>query len=109
MTRDNKKAHKAEKKLEVTLGGYKKRASALQAEIVGHQVQAQEKRLELRCFEMLHQQEGLARPQRLSAMSALVSEQSAREAELQGRYAELLRTRDGLLEQLQQRQNGAGH
>ena len=33
-------------------------------------------------------------------MGALVSEQSVREAELQGSYAELLRKRDNLLEQL---------
>ena len=59
-----------------------------------------EKRLELGCFEMLQQQEALARPQRLAQMGTLVSEQSVREAQLQASYAELLRKRDSLLEQL---------
>ena len=59
-----------------------------------------EKRLELGCFEMLQQQEALARPQRLAQMGTLVSEQSVREAQLQAEYAELLRKRDSLLEQL---------
>ena len=59
-----------------------------------------EKRLELGCFEMLQQQEGLARPQRVAQMGTLVSEQSAREGQLQASYAELLRKRDALLEQL---------
>ena len=49
---------------------------------------------------MLQGQEALARPQRLAQMGTLVSEQSVREAELQASYAELLRKRDGLLEQL---------
>ena len=59
-----------------------------------------EKRLELGCFEMLQQQEALARPQRLAQMGTLVSEQSVREAQLQASYAELLRKRDSLLELL---------
>ena len=59
-----------------------------------------EKRLELGCFEMLQQQEALARPQRLAQMGTLVSEQSVREAQLQASYAELLRKRDSLLAQL---------
>jgi len=100
MTRDNKKAQKVEKRLELTLGGYRKRAATLRAEIVNKQQACHEKRLELGCFEMLQQQEDLARPQRLAQMGVLVSEQSVREAQLQAEYAELLRKRDSLLEQL---------
>ena len=37
MTRDNKKAQKVEKRLELTLGGYRKRAAALRSEIVDKQ------------------------------------------------------------------------
>ena len=65
-----------------------------------HLQACREKRLELSCFEMLQQQEALARPQRLAQMGTLVSEQSVREAELQASYAELQRKRDSLLEQL---------
>ena len=71
------------------------------AHVLAPRLQAcREKRLELSRFEMLQQQEALARPQRLAQMGTLVSEQSVREAELQASYAELLRKRDGLLEQL---------
>ena len=104
MAKDSKKCAKVEKKLDVTQGGYKKRAAALASQLVATQAEVREKRIELACFEALHAQEGLARPQRLSQMAALLSEQTRREAELQTRYAELLRTRDGLLERAQPRQ-----
>jgi len=100
VTRDHKKAQKVEKKLDLTLGGYRKRAATLRTEIVDKQQACREKRLELSCFEMLQQQEALAQPQRLAQMGTLVSEQSVREVELQASYAELLRKRDSLLEQL---------
>jgi len=100
VTRDNKKAQKVEKRLELTLGGYRKRTATLRTEIVDKQQACHEKRLELGCFEMLQQQEALARPQRLAQMGTLVSEQSVREAQLQASYAELLRKRDSLLAQL---------
>lgn len=98
MTRDAKRAGKLEKKLEVTLGGYRKRSSALRAQLVGQQQALQEKGIELACFEGLAGRERLARPQRLNALEALVKEQSEREAELQARYAELARTKRTLTE-----------
>jgi len=100
MSRDAKKAAKVEKKLDVLLGGYKKRAASLAAEIQSKQQLLQEKRIEHGCFVGLQQQEALALPQRLKEIGALVAEQRAREAQLQTRYAELHRARQTLLEQL---------
>jgi pre-mRNA-splicing factor CDC5/CEF1 len=100
MQRDAKKATKAEKKLETLLGGYRKRAAALEKKCQGQQAAVREKQVELGCFEALRRSEGLARPQRLSAMEAFAREQLEREAQLQARYAELQRKRLTLREQL---------
>ena len=56
---------------------------------------------QLGCFEGLAQQESLARVQRLGALESLVKEQKGRETDLQDRYAELVRTRLTLQEELQ--------
>ena len=96
MERDAKKAAKLEKKLDVTLGGYKKREGALRAELLRLQQELQQKTIEAACFAKLHSNEALAVPQRLSQMAALVSEQTAREAELQARYKQLSAERQAL-------------
>jgi len=103
MARDAKKAGKAEKKLEVLLGGYKKRAAALAKEMDKGHTALLEKRIELACFQALMAREGLAGPQRASDLEAMVSLQVAKEDALQERYAELLRTRDTLHAQLRSR------
>jgi len=100
MARDAKKAAKIEKKLDVLLGGYKKRASALAADLQEKQQLVRDKDIELNCFKQLQGHEAIALPQRLSEMQALVGEQTAREAELQAKYAELERMRLTLREQL---------
>jgi len=105
MARDGKKAQKVEKKLELLLGGYKKRSASLSSSAVALHTTVQEKRVELTCFEALRAREALAAPQRLSDLSALLSEQTAREAELQAEYAELKATRALLASQLKQRAN----
>ena len=89
-----------EKKLDVLLGGYKKRAAALANEIQEKQTLLQEKSIELNCFKGLQGHEAVALPQRLSEMTALVTEQQEREASLQATYAELSRMRQTLREQL---------
>eukprot|EP00900_Chrysochromulina_parva_P019982 jgi/Chrpa1/27986/Chrysochromulina_OHIO_Genome00013136-RA len=108
MARDQKKATKIEKKLEVTLGGYRKRAKAVAAEIEQQHDAIAEKKLQLNCFERLAQGEALARPQRLGELEALVKAQAEREKVLQTRYAELLRVRQTLREQLQALRARAG-
>ena len=108
MAKDQKKATKIEKKLEVTLGGYRKRAKAAAAEMEQQHDAIAEKKLQLNCFERLAQGEALARPQRLGALEGLVTAQAEREKVLQARYAELLRVRQTLREQLQALRARAG-
>ena len=99
MSRDAKRAGKLEKKLELLLGGYRKRASTLAGKCQAKQVSIRDKEIELACFAALEGSEQLARPQRLMAMESLVREQRVREQVLQLRFAELTRTRLTLLEQ----------
>jgi pre-mRNA-splicing factor CDC5/CEF1 len=108
MAKDQKKATKIEKKLEVTLGGYRKRAKAAAAEMEQQHDAIAEKKLQLNCFERLAQGEALARPQRLGELEGLVTAQAEREKVLQARYAELLRVRQTLREQLQALRARAG-
>lgn len=98
MSRDGKKAAKVDKKLALTLGGYKKRASALSAKLGEQQQVVADKRMELACFQKLAGQESLALPQRERELTTLLSEQNAREAQLQTRFSELNRLRKTLLE-----------
>ena len=108
MAKDQKKATKIEKKLEVTLGGYRKRAKAAAAEMEQQHDAIAEKKLQLNCFERLAQGEALARPQRLGELEGHVTAQAEREKVLQARYAELLRVRQTLREQLQALRARAG-
>ncbi|KAL1525879.1 hypothetical protein AB1Y20_020707 [Prymnesium parvum] len=99
MAKDAKKAAKMEKKLDVLLGGYKKRASALSAELQEKHQVLLDKLIELSCFKALQGHETIALPQRLSDMQALVEAQKQREAALQAKYSELSRTKRTLEEQ----------
>ena len=101
LTRDAKRAAKLEKKLELLLGGYRKRSAALATRCVAARQAISERQIELGCFEKLAGQEGLARMQRLAALEKYVHEQREREKELQAQYAELARTRLTLQESLQ--------
>ena len=100
LTRDAKRAAKVEKKLEMLLGGYRKRSSALAQKCVASRQAISEKSIELGCFETLAGQEGLARIQRLGALEAYVHEQRTREEGLQAKYAELSRLKLTLQEEL---------
>ena len=75
MAKDGKKAGKLEKKLEVVLGGYRKRAAALGAQIHEQHQAIGERHVELGCFEALARMENLARPQRLAVLERFVREQ----------------------------------
>lgn len=103
MAKDAKKAGKAEKKLDILLGGYKKRASSLIKEMERRHASILDKRIELNCFRSLEEREALAAPQRLNDLTAMVAEQEKKESELQARYAELMRTRQTLLQQTRAR------
>jgi len=91
MTRDAKRAGKLEKKLEVLLGGYRKRAAAVERKCQEQQQAIQERQMELSCFKALQRDENQARPQRFAAMQMCLSVQVEREAQLQERYAVLAR------------------
>ena len=94
-------------KLDVLLGGYKKRAAALGKEIEAQHAAVAERRIELACFEALRGREALAGPQRAEELSELLSVQTSKEEELQARYAELTREQATLRELMQQRAPGA--
>ena len=96
MVKDGKRAAKLENKLEVLLGGYKKRAAALDKQLLTAHSEIDSQRIALGCFEALRRQETLAVPQRLDELSALLSDQRAREIELQVRYHKLCRTYETL-------------
>lgn len=101
MVRDGKKATKLEKKLDLSLGGYRKRSSTVSASLATQQFLLREKMLERACSERLESYESLIRPQRLAVMESLLADQAAREAELQAHYAKLSRTRTSLEQALQ--------
>mmetsp|Transcript_54097 Transcript_54097/g.124546 ORF Transcript_54097/g.124546 Transcript_54097/m.124546 type:complete len:794 (-) Transcript_54097:102-2483(-) len=100
MARDAKRAAKAEKKVDLLLGGYKKRATALSQELLSKHSSVAEKRVELACFRALEAREALAAPQRLAELRELLKEQTDRESTLQTKYAETIRLRDSLVQQL---------
>mmetsp|Transcript_38779 Transcript_38779/g.82618 ORF Transcript_38779/g.82618 Transcript_38779/m.82618 type:complete len:798 (-) Transcript_38779:366-2759(-) len=107
MARDAKRANKAEKKVDVLLGGYKKRAAALSKEIQAKHEAIASKRVELACFQALEAREAFAAPQRLAELRQLLKEQTDREGTLQAKYAEALRLRNSLYEQLRARAEAA--
>ena len=90
-----------EKRLELVLGGYRKRSATLVSRCQALRQAISEKSIELNCFEKLQVTEGLARQQRLAALEVFVKEQRTREEQLQHAYAELSRTKLTLLETLQ--------
>ena len=93
IVKDGKRAAKLESKIEVLLGGYRKRETVLSKQLRMTHTELESRRAELGCFEALRHREVLAVPQRLGELLALIGQQRACEIKLQARYDELCRTR----------------
>ncbi|EDQ87725.1 uncharacterized protein MONBRDRAFT_33087 [Monosiga brevicollis MX1] len=89
MAKDNKKAAKLEKRLNIALGGYQKRAQGLRQSIEEMVMEMAECQAQLKGFEVLRLAELAAIPERLGELKARVSAQEAKQTALQLRYKAL--------------------
>lgn len=89
MTRDASRASKAEKKLNVVLGGFQMRRNTLANRVVDAFAQMQRIKIDLECFERLHANETVTAPRRVVALKEEVERLEGRERGLQSRYKEL--------------------
>jgi pre-mRNA-splicing factor CDC5/CEF1 len=89
MTKEASKAAKAEKKLNVTLGGYQARSSALSKRITDAFEELQKNKRDYDSFSRLHVNEVAVGPRRVAALKEEVEKLENREKLLQERYAEL--------------------
>ncbi|CAK5264076.1 unnamed protein product [Mycena citricolor] len=83
------KANKAEKKLNVTLGGYLTRSNALSQRVTAAFDEMQQTKIEFETFSHLNTNETAAGPRRLDALKEEVEKLERRERQLQDRYGEL--------------------
>ncbi|KAI0747768.1 pre-mRNA splicing factor component-domain-containing protein [Daedaleopsis nitida] len=89
MSKEASKASKAEKKLNVILGGYQARSGALAKRITDAFSEMQKVKLEYESFSKLRTNETAMGPIRLAALKEEVEKLEQRERRLQERYAEL--------------------
>ena len=97
MGKDAKRAAKLESRASILTSGLQKRNSALWESLAATAQQLADARIASSCYSMLLAQERLALPARLDRLEAEVSTETAREAELQARYAALLEQRAALV------------
>lgn len=93
MSKEASKATKAEKKLEITLGGYQARSKALSKRVTEAFDELVRTKVDHESFARLSINEAAAGPRRLEALNEEVDALSRRERMLQERYAELDRER----------------
>jgi pre-mRNA-splicing factor CDC5/CEF1 len=93
MSKEASKASKAEKKLDITLGGYQARSKALSKRVTEAFDELVRTKVDYESFARLSINEAAAGPRRLEALSEEVEVLSRRERLLQERYAELDRER----------------
>lgn len=93
MLKEATKATKAEKKLDITLGGYQARSKALSKRVSEAFDELVRTKVDYESFARLSINEAVAGPRRLEALNEEVDALSRRERLLQERYAELDRER----------------
>ncbi|KAG2132562.1 pre-mRNA splicing factor component-domain-containing protein [Suillus cothurnatus] len=93
MSKEASKASKAEKRLDITLGGYQARSKALSKRVTEAFDELVRTKVDYESFARLSINEAAAGPRRLEALSEEVEVLSRRERLLQERYAELDRER----------------
>jgi len=89
MSKEASKAAKSEKKLNITLGGYQARSTAIAKRITDAFEQMQKVKLDYESFVRLSTNESATGPGRVSALKEEVDQLERREKILQERYAEL--------------------
>lgn len=100
MSKEASKAAKAEKKLNVRLGGYLVIAGNLRQRMTDAFAELQKEKIEYESFSRLRTNEGAMAPIRLSALKEEVETLESRERRLQERYAELEDERRDALERV---------
>ncbi|KAF9532437.1 pre-mRNA splicing factor component-domain-containing protein [Crepidotus variabilis] len=90
MAKEANKAAKAEKKLNVTLGGYLMRGQALTKRITTAFEELQKSKVEYEAFSRLHTNESAVGPRRVESLQEETQRLELRERMLQMRYAELV-------------------
>ncbi|KAG2366262.1 pre-mRNA splicing factor component-domain-containing protein [Suillus spraguei] len=93
MSKEASRATKAEKKLDITLGGYQARSKALSKRVTDAFDELVRTKVDYESFARLSINEAAAGPRRLEALNDEVDTLSRRERLLQERYAELDRER----------------
>ncbi|KAF8522122.1 pre-mRNA splicing factor component-domain-containing protein [Hysterangium stoloniferum] len=89
MAKEASRASKTEKKLNLTLGGFQMRGSALAKRVTDAFAELQRTQIDLECFERLHVNETATAPRRVNALKEEVQRLENREGALQSRYQEL--------------------
>jgi len=89
MAKEASKASKAEKKLNLVLGGYQMRYGALSKRVNDAFSDLQRMQIDLASFERLHINESATAPRRVQGLKEEVERLEARERRLQSRYQEL--------------------
>ncbi|XP_046915842.2 cell division cycle protein 21 [Dermatophagoides farinae] len=100
MTREAKKAGKIEKKLSILLGGYQQRSHEMAKQFRECWQHIEQSHLELYSFNALKVREDCAIEKRIGQLKQDVKRQEQREMTLQARYAELLKQREELQDQI---------
>ncbi|RHZ63851.1 hypothetical protein Glove_327g50 [Diversispora epigaea] len=90
MIKDASRAAKLEKKLNITLGGYLSRSSALLKKTIESFEEVEQAKIELDSFQSLNLSEKVAIPKRIETLQNEVDHLAQREHELQERYKTLL-------------------
>ncbi|KAG8780375.1 Pre-mRNA-splicing factor cef1 [Ceratobasidium sp. 428] len=86
MTEEAAKAAKVEKRLNITLGGYSARSTALAKRIKDGSADLLKTHIEYKSFAWLHTIEQAAAPRRIDASKEEVEQLERRERELQARF-----------------------
>lgn len=94
MATEASRASKMEKKLNVVLGGFQMRASALTKRVTEAFAELQRTEIDLESFARLHVNESASAPRRVEALKEEVEKLERRERTLQARYQELQELRE---------------
>ena len=97
LARETRRADKASKRLNVTLGGYQMRAQRLVEKIGKATDESDGQARDARCFAELSTQEEQALPLRVKAIQECVEREAEKEAALQARYARLVKEKEQLM------------
>ena len=93
MERDAKRAAKLEQKLDIIIGGLVNRQQNLLDSAEQARKRISSATVELKCYNVLHEQEQRSAPERILELQNLVSAQTTREKNLQEKYGKILQAK----------------